>query len=55
MMIDMPLKEMNTTSRSIKEKFKMLGIDIRESAVHRRLKNASLKYTKSLLKPLLRD
>ena len=46
MMVDTALKEMDTTSTSIKEEFKTLGIDINESTVQRRLKNASLNYTK---------
>ena len=55
MMVDMALKEMDTTSRSIKEEFKTVGIDISESTVQRWLKNADLKYTKSSSKCLLRE
>ena len=45
MMVDMALKEMDTTGTGIKE-FKKLGIDINENTDQRRLKNARFKYTK---------
>ena len=47
--IDTALKEMDTTSKSIKEEFKTLGIDISKSTVQRRLNNIGLKYMKPLL------
>ena len=55
MIVDITLEEMDATSKIIKEEFKTLGIDISESAVQRRLKDAGLKYMRPLLKPLLRE
>ena len=55
MMVDVALKETDTTSKSIKKGFKTLGIDISEGTVQRRLKNAALKYMKPLSKPLLSE
>ena len=55
MMVNMALKEMDSTRRSIKEKFKTLGMDISESTVQRRLKNAGHKCMKLLSKSLLSE
>ena len=51
----MALKEMNTTSKSIKVVLRTLGIDINKSTVQRGLRIAGLKYMKPLLKPLVSE
>jgi transposase len=55
MMVDMALEEMNTTSKTIKDELENTGITVSQNTIQRRLKDAGLKYSKPLSKPLLTE
>jgi transposase len=55
MMVDMALDDMNTTSKTIKDEFENIGITVSQDTIQRRLKDAGLKYSKPLSKPLLSE
>jgi transposase len=55
MMVEMARDEMNTISKTIKEELESFGIAASQSTIQRRLKDAGLKYSKPLWKPLLSE
>jgi transposase len=54
-MVDMALDEMNTNSKTIKDELENFGITVSQNTIQRRLKDAGLKYSKPLSKPLLSE
>lgn len=53
--VDMALADMDTTSKSIQLELQNSGINVTDRTIRNRLKDAGLKYSKPLSKPLLSD
>jgi hypothetical protein len=52
-MVDMALDEMSATSKTIQDELATSGVTVSQNTIQRRLKDAGLKYSKPLSKPLL--
>jgi transposase len=55
MMVDMALDEMSATSKTIQDELATSGVTVSQNTIQRRLKDAGLKYSKPLSKPLLSE
>jgi transposase len=55
MMVDMALAEIDATSKTIRQELQNNKVNVSNRTVRRRLKNAGLKYSKPLSKPLLSE
>ena len=53
--VDMALADMDPTSKTIQLEFQDSGVNVTDRTIRARLKDAGLKYSKSLSKPLLTD
>ncbi len=55
MMVDMALDEMSATSKTIQDELATSGVTVSQNTIQQRLKDAALKYSKPLSKPLLSE